>query len=329
MTKLSGGFADLTIVAVFDGLGPATPAFARVVGGKFGNYPLDGFDGEITVEGTELRCVLTPKPNFTGSRPRGVSLQEHAVVTFGLSVQPDRLFSELREHDAFFDSGFAWRFLFALVRSTLGEPTHRTPSTPEDVRNEYNEGLRRMLNLPLPAGLDFPVLHLEQDATETLLQWEAGALEPRLKPTGDLAGLESWASKLPSRLCRIAALFHCAEHPTDPWNRSLTVATMERALRLAPYFIAHAKAVAAELNADENLRRARRAVEWLRRERRAQFKRRDLHKAIANNEGAEVLDRPLRILEDRGFIRAATKEPGRTGRPSAEFVVNPLVFKGR
>jgi uncharacterized protein DUF3987 len=74
----------------------------------------------------------------------GDRMQEHALVTFGLSVQPDRLFSELREHNAFFDSGFAWRFLFALVRSTLGERTHRTPSTSQEVRLEYSDELVRM-----------------------------------------------------------------------------------------------------------------------------------------------------------------------------------------
>ena len=50
VTQLSGAFADLTIRAAFDGLGPTAPTFASAIGGKFGNYPLDGFEGEITAE---------------------------------------------------------------------------------------------------------------------------------------------------------------------------------------------------------------------------------------------------------------------------------------
>jgi hypothetical protein len=258
----------------------------------------------------------------------GDRMQEHALVTFGLSVQPDRLFSELREHNAFFDSGFAWRFLFALVRSTLGERTHRTPSTSEEVRLEYSDGLVRMLELPIPEGLNFPILRLDPEATEALWHWEADAHEPRLRPAGDLSTLESWGSKLASRLCRIAALFHCAECRTSPWDTSMSLATMERALRLAPYFIAHAKAVAFELNADPDMHRARRTAAWLRREQRHRFSRRDLHKAVANNDASKVLDRPLAILEERGFIRPAPKEVGQTGRPSLEFLVNPLALSG-
>jgi hypothetical protein len=95
----------------------------------------------------------------------------------------------------------------------------------------------------------------------------------------------------------------------------------------APYFIAHAKAVSFELNADIDMHRARRASAWLRREQKARFSRRDLHKAIANNDAAQVLDRPLAILEERGFVRPAPKQSGHAGRPSLEFLVNPQVLK--
>jgi hypothetical protein len=100
LTHLSGPFADLTIKAAFDGLGPATPTFAKVVGGKFGNYPLDGFEGEITAKETELRCVLRPKPNFTGRRssvlsmgrlmnqPTRLVLADGAEIVAGLGAMP-------------------------------------------------------------------------------------------------------------------------------------------------------------------------------------------------------------------------------------------------
>lgn len=175
---------------------------------------------------------------------------EHAVLTFGLSAQPDRVFSELRNQSAFFDSGFAWRFLFALVPSTLGERTHRTPATPDHVKAAYGDALTGLLNLATPPGLEFPVIHPESEALDALLNWEALVQEPRLGPDGDLNSLESWGSKLASSLCRIAGLFHCAEHPDEPWREPLTLDTMNRAIGLAPYFIAHAKAVATELNTD-------------------------------------------------------------------------------
>lgn len=276
-------------------------------------------------EGGAIRVGRKRRDDGTG----GDRMLEHAHLTFGLSVQPERVFSELREHTAFFDSGFAWRFLFALVRSTLGERTHRTQTTPDQVRERYARSMFALLDLPLPAGADFPVIRMEPAATEALLAWEANIHEPRLKPAGDLATLESWGSKLASRLCRIAGLFHAAESPGNPWEHLLRLETMQRALALAPYFIAHVKAVAFELNADPALGRARRAVAWVRREAKPTFSQRELHRAIAKDEPVVMLDPIVRILEDRGFIKPLPRKAGETGRPSLQFLVHPQFSRKR
>jgi hypothetical protein len=58
----------------------------------------------------------------------GDRFQEHALVTFGLSVQPETFTATMRAHAAFFDTGFAWRFLFSVVPSRLGSRRRRAPS---------------------------------------------------------------------------------------------------------------------------------------------------------------------------------------------------------
>ena len=274
-------------------------------------------------EGGAVRVARKRRDDGTG----GDRILEHAHVTFGLSVQPERVFAELKHNNAFFDSGFAWRFLFALVRSTLGERTHRTPTTPDHVLQAYADSMAELLDLPLPIHSEVPIIRLEPDAREALLEWESGANEPRMRPGGDLENLTSWGSKLASRLCRVAALFHPAETPAAPWDQPLSLATMQRALALAPYFIAHVKAVAFEINADPVLRLARRAVSWLRREGKASFTHRELHRGVAKDEPSATVDPVLRILEDRGFIRPLPKVPGEVGRPSPRFLVNPRLLQ--
>jgi hypothetical protein len=254
----------------------------------------------------------------------GDRILNHAHVTFGLSVQPERVFSELKKQSAFFESGFAWRFLYALVPSTLGERTHRTETTPLHIRAAYCASMNRLLDIPMPRT-ETPLIKLTAEAAEALLDWEARVHEPRLRATGELATVVSWGSKLASRLCRIAALFHCAEVGEPPWERPLDLPTMERALLLAPYFIAHVNAVAFELNAEPQLHRARRAVSWLRRERKVSFSQRELHRAVAKTEDASVAERVIQILENHGLVRAVPRVAA-IGRPSAEFVVHPKLL---
>jgi hypothetical protein len=259
----------------------------------------------------------------------GDRMLDYALVTFGLSVQPDVVVNQLRAQASFFDSGFAWRFLFALVPSSLGERTHGTPATPQAVREEYSDKLGELLDLPAPIGLEFPTVRMTPEATAALIEWERTVQEPKLREGGELGRLESWGSKLASRLCRIAGLFHAAEHRRAPWNFPLELATMERALSLAPYFTAHAKAVGFELQADGDMRTARRALDWIRRERLPSFNRREMHRAIASHERVDAVDRPLRVLEERCFIRQVSIPPGESGgRPSLAFHVNPAALAG-
>jgi hypothetical protein len=175
--------------------------------------------------------------------------------------------------------------------------------------------------------LAFPLVQPTEEAQAALLGWER-AHEARLGADGDLVGLTSYGSKLASRLCRIAALFHAAEHRREPWAHPLTLDTMAAALTLAPYFIAHAQALAFDLEASPDAKLARKALDWIRRERRTTFSRRDLHRAIHRNGAARDLDAPLEDLRERFFIRplhASDNDRDRAaGRPQGPvFEVNP------
>lgn len=261
-------------------------------------------------DGGDVRVMRGKREDGTG----GDRFQSHALVTFGLSVQPETFATAMRTHAAFFDTGFAWRFLFAVVPSNLGKRTHDTPSVPAEVLAEYGQNMTELLNLPVPEGLEFPLLRPTPEAQTLLRDWEKKH-ETRLSEQGDLSELASYGSKLASRLCRIAALFHAAEHRGHPTAYPLSAETMQRALSLAPYLVAHAQALAINLEAAPATKLARKTLEWLKREHIQTFKKRDLHRAINSHGSASDLEAPLADLQSRCFIRPA---PG-----AATYEVNP------
>lgn len=245
-----------------------------------------------------------------------------AHVTLGLSAQPASAIASLRGNAAFTDKGFAWRFFLAYPRDTLGERTHDGPAVPASVVSEYSAHLRELLKLELPVEPRARVLELSPEACARLKAFEREQ-EKRLRPSGDLSELTSWTSKSATRLCRLAALFHAAEHRFDPCAYPIGLAGIERVLELAPYFEAHARAVAFELGADPAMKTARRALDWIKRERRGAFTRRELHIAVASKSNVASLEKPIELLAERGYIAVDEGERGRRRGPS--FTVNPKV----
>jgi hypothetical protein len=181
-------------------------------------------------------------------------------------------------------------------------------------------------------GNDAPtVLTLDAQAGGLLLDLERD-LEPRLGAgSGDLAHLAGWAAKLAGATCRLAGLLHLAGHLRDGWAQPISRDTFAGAIRLADYLIEHARAVFDLMGADPRLDDARWLLDWITRTNRAQFSRRDAHRAAPRGRftTATDLEPALRLLEEHGYLRRVDPEPSQDprgrGRPaSPRFLVNPL-----
>lgn len=59
--KLTGPVADLCVRVAFDDFAPPKPTFAHLIGGTWGNIPLDAFEGTIEDRGLCLGLTLHPK----------------------------------------------------------------------------------------------------------------------------------------------------------------------------------------------------------------------------------------------------------------------------
>ncbi len=153
------------------------------------------------------------------------------------------------------------------------------------------------------------------------------AIEPRLRPGSDLHHIADWANKLVGATIRIAALLHVAEHKA--WGNLISVQTIESAIRIADYLVAHAKAAFDLMGSDPELDGARRVLDWLQHSPRPEFTKRDAHTLLRGSFPKAVdLDSPLAVLQEHGYIRMIDSlTPPRPGRPaSPRYIVNPHTY---
>jgi replicative DNA helicase len=263
-------------------------------------------------------------------RGRPPEYVERPCLTIGLAVQPEVL-RGLAGRPGFRGRGLLARFLYSLPASLVGRRQPGAPPVPAAVADHYALELQALAaSLTTPGGDDGPtVLTLDPQAAELLLGFERD-LEPRLAAgSGDLAHLAGWAAKLAGATCRLAGLLHLAAHLRAGWAQPIGADTLADAVQLAGFLVEHARAVFDLMGADPRLDDARWLLDWIVRNSRTQFTRRDAHMAAPRGRFPKStdLDPALALLEEDGYLRRVDADPPgpKGGRPpSPRFLVNPL-----
>ncbi|HOO44718.1 MAG TPA: DUF3987 domain-containing protein [Deltaproteobacteria bacterium] len=251
------------------------------------------------------------------------------ALTLGLTVQPD-VIADLTSGDKrrFRGNGTLARFLYCMPRSTVGSRDMRKRSVlPETTKARYDNGILELLNIhPVydERGRERPrILSLSPDALSAWVQFSQ-YIENRLGESGDLFGIQDWASKLPGAALRIAGLFHVVEHgesvPTI--NRQ----TIERSLDLAELLIIHAQAAFDLMGADQAFSDAKFILTWIIENGQESFQRSTcLKKHSGRFRRVERLIKALQVLTERNIISEPSKK-GTSGRPEIIYFVNPAVL---
>lgn len=322
--------------------------------GRYANSPqletyLKGHAGdEIRTDRVGRGSVFIPRP----------------AIVMGLAVQPD-IIRGLGERTELRGQGLLARFLYSIPRSLLGSRDIDALPVPEAVTQEYHRvvleicGLAR-LGVP-SSSVETHYLQLSSEAAACLRQFMAD-LEPRLGRLGDLAGIQDWGGKLAGAVARLAGVLHLVEQaerrlhepaeqqheridqrqrtpPFTPWGTPISGCTLAAAVTIAQYLIPHAQAAfsmmgmaagpAASVMAD-----TWHALEWIRRNRRTQFTKRDMHQENrARFHKADDVEPVLELLEAKNIVRPVTHQAAtgnKAGRkPSPRYEVNPAVFESR
>ena len=251
------------------------------------------------------------------------------LLTVSVTVQPSVLARLLTDAEMV-GRGFAARFMVSAPADLMGQRDQRrrfrsrstaTAATYEAEAVALAERWSRWAN---PAHL-----HLADDAAERFEDFLV-ELEPALAVGAELEDLAEWAAKLTASVARYAGLLHlCEDDPQAP----ISGETMDRAITLGRYWLAHAKGVARS-GEDRTTRQARLLLDWIADACVSMVSLSELQQK--NRKPSEGLDRvadyvpAVRLLIANGWLRPVdngdwTRDVGVRGAPSPRFEILPSV----
>lgn len=244
----------------------------------------------------------------------------HPALTMVLAVQPEVL-NGLMSNNTFRGRGLTARFLYSMPKSTVGSRSFSTKPIPEGVRARYQALIETILsgdNEQEPISLD--------DGAREALEDLFNEIEGRLK--GDLAEISDWAGKFVGAVLRISGILHVMKYPKDSMFDAVDRKTMEHAVTIGRYFLAHAKAAYSLMGADTVNKDAQHLLSFIKRERLAEFSRRDAMRLCRSFKTADSLQPVLNRPCEYGYIAVKPQEPvpGIGRRPSEAYVTNPAVL---
>jgi replicative DNA helicase len=248
------------------------------------------------------------------------------ACTFALAVQPD-VMVEMANKREWKERGGPARFQYFMPESQVGRRTGKTEPVPAAVEAGWVDRIRELLpSSPPVQRADRPanaqVMKLDARA---LAAWEtfSAELEPRLDvDAGDLGWTNGWAPKLPGAIARIGALLHLFEHGPTP----VSLESMQRALKLAPYFEAHAVAALTMGSAKPGFKDVRQLRRWIETTKPGSFTERDVYHVMFGRDLALAKERAAAAciaLEPYGAIRS--REPERVD--SSAWEVHPEILR--
>lgn len=274
-------------------------------------------------------------PIMVDRKGRSNEYIEDPALTILLTVQPS-VIDEIMNNKEMNGRGFVARFLYSLPVSRIGRRNYRVKPIPEKVKNDFNDLIYRLLQIP-DIG-EQRILRLSEEA-DKLAEEFFQEIEEGL--TDELEEIEGWAGKLHGQTMRIAGVFHCCEHVENSYNVPVSGETMRNAIEMGRYFLAHAKAAFAIMGLSDppEVKDAKYILKRIDESGLHEISKRDLHQMCKDKVGMEKvegMEAGLNELVRRGYIRifkAGSKSQNsqnpqnpkkRGGRPSWIIEVNPI-----
>jgi hypothetical protein len=254
----------------------------------------------------------------------------HPFVSVVGGVQPD-LLATLRDEKGRAD-GFLDRILFGFPDGRPA-PEWTWEELPEGTLSPWNEAITELLRLNQQPGTHGPKPELLRLTNEARKHWaelingvvrEQNQRDFPAMLRGPWAKLKVYAA----RLALIVHLLRWVSGETD--EKHVEAESVIRAESLIRYFQSHARKVFATIGADPEVEDAKRVLEWIERERPAEFKRYEVFGDVKGPRFPliEHLDPPLDRLAKHRYVRQREMQKPPRGRPpDPVFEVNPLAYR--
>jgi replicative DNA helicase len=240
------------------------------------------------------------------------------LLTVCLGIQPI-VVEEILRNNKFRGRGLLARFLFSHGKAQAGYRDRLTNGIPDDLRKSYSDHIRRILSAEFPK--DASISFTEEG--QSLWNEFYVDCEQEMRPEGKLYPLKDFGSKLPGSVARIAGLLHFAEFGQDAIDYRVSVSIVSASCVFGIFFLEHAAAIFGAAGEDQRIKVAKQIMDSIVRHRWLSFKGRDIlrNTSIGNMDEAST---GLKILIERGFIRAGSPTEKGQGRPeAASYDVNP------
>jgi len=251
----------------------------------------------------------------------------NCCLSVAYAVQPDVL-RGLASKQSMRGRGLMARFIYAAPKSPLGFRKIDPDPVPSAVNQAYEATIRRLLSIEDDRGKPW-ILQIANNAETRFRDWR-GEVEVMFRNDGRLEMMKDWGGKAPGLAARIAAILHLVETQSrSPWSDFVSLRSINAAIKIVEWAIPHAEAVLAMAVADDgSVDDAIYVLRWLRQDAGTDVSRRDIqnHGRRRFDREPERLDRALKVLVDRGWIRQL-ESAKRPGRPSELYQVHPSVSR--
>ncbi len=263
-------------------------------------------------DGTTFDTARITRKRVTVQRP---------VIALGIATQPEVL-KNLFSDPLLQNNGFSARFVFCWCRSLAGTRTFKQKDFDERVLRRWRELIislsQKRIEL-LKAGR-YETLALSPSAYERFGHF-FDEVEIMLREGGRLSAQKEWGKKYRGRALRLAALFHLAKGEE---GNLISLPTLEEAIEVSRWTLEHALYTLQETGLDDTAKHAKKMAERILTGRLASFTMRDVETwlRLTAGEAEEVLT----FLSRFGWIKRLEREPGKVGRPSERYAVNPAIW---
>ncbi len=283
----------------------------------FGRYSQSKGDMKIEAvldayAGTHLRINRVNKPTIDIPEPR-LSI---AILTQRAT------FDNMPKQDYLIEKGFLGRFIYYLPEKEPLPETFIEEAFNESLQRHYTYIINSIFNLDIKGQ----ILKASPEAENVYADFYEG-ISRRKMPDGDLYPLLSWANKIRGNTARIIGILHIAQlkDHTDQIDK----ATIQAGIDIAEILIAHAKAIFASIAETPETHLAKRIRKWITRHGKPDFSKTDLWQAMKTSklDTAELLEKPLEILINRGYILPMPDGKTGKGRKAERYRISPEIKK--
>ena len=242
----------------------------------------------------------------------------HPALSAILSIQPSVL-DEIMANATMTGRGLIARFLYASPPSRIGNRVFVTSPISPEITAAYKNLVFSLM--AIPAGDEPATLRLSEQATETIAQCFA---QHEQYLVGEGQEISDWANKYIGTVLRIAGLLHAAQ--AGEISSDISSATMENAIRIGQYFLAHARYAYSVMGTDLSVQKAQFVLAKIMKRQITEIKRSELFQMCRGKffKKTEDLFPTLELLEDRGYLRLEQPEHFTAGRPpDVRVILNP------